>query len=203
MRPWLKRNPGRQPLPEEPLRAEAPEIERAEIAAVYYGQRQAGDFYDFFRVNEKRVLFCLLDAAGDLQTTRSLISLTQRSLRDSAAKLLADDDINETDAMIELCLTLNRTVLNGSQKVHPCPAFVGCYNERLGLVCYFNAGHTPGLVRDQGGITALEATGLPLGLFSHATCDAPMVAPRPCCWSRVEFSKDNTSGTEKNSDWRG
>jgi serine phosphatase RsbU (regulator of sigma subunit) len=34
-------------------------------------------------------------------------------------------------------------------------------------VCYANAGHTPGLLRDNTGITPLEATGLPLGLFSH------------------------------------
>jgi phosphoserine phosphatase RsbU/P len=34
-------------------------------------------------------------------------------------------------------------------------------------VCYANAGHTPGLLRDDTGITPLEATGLPLGLFSH------------------------------------
>ena len=42
-------------------------------------------------------------------------------------------------------------------------------------MCYANAGHTPALLRDRAGITLLEATGLPLGLFSHtmqsaATC---------------------------------
>jgi hypothetical protein len=30
-------------------------------------------------------------------------------------------------------------------------------------------GHTPGLLRDHTGITPLEATGLPLGFFSHMT----------------------------------
>jgi serine phosphatase RsbU (regulator of sigma subunit) len=50
---------------------------------------------------------------------------------------------------------------------HSCPAFIGCYNEDLGTVCYANAGHTAGLLRDNAGITPLEATGLPLGLFSH------------------------------------
>jgi serine phosphatase RsbU (regulator of sigma subunit) len=39
-------------------------------------------------------------------------------------------------------------------------------------VCYANAGHTPGLLRDRTGITLLEATGLPLGLFSHTTQSA-------------------------------
>jgi len=63
--------------------------------------------------------------------------------------------------------------------VRSCPAFAGCYNEDLGTICYFNAGHTPGLLRDGTGITELGATGLPLGLFSHATCEAPLVALPP------------------------
>lgn len=57
-----------------------------------------------------------------------------------------------------------------------CPAFIGCYNEDLGTVCYANAGHTPGLLRDRTGTTRLEATGLPLGLFSHATHGASTCA---------------------------
>ena len=56
------------------------------------------------------------------------------------------------------------------------PGFVGCYNEILGTLCYVNAGHTPALLRDHSGITTLEPTGLPLGLFSHATHDAQMCA---------------------------
>ncbi len=46
-------------------------------------------------------------------------------------------------------------------------------------VLFCNSGHTPGLVRDQSGITRLEATGLPLGLFSHATHGASTCALVP------------------------
>src|ERR1035438_5006970 len=53
--------------------------------------------------------------------------------------------------------------------VRSCSAFLGCYNEELGTICYANAGHTPGLLRDPSGITELPATGLPLGLFSAST----------------------------------
>ena len=66
--------------------------------------------------------------------------------------------------MIELCNEMNLTILRGG--LRSCPAFIGCYNEVLGTVCYANAGHTAGLLRDNTGITPLEATGL-LGLFSH------------------------------------
>src|SRR5215510_9534706 len=81
--------------------------------------------------------------------------------------------------MVELCLELNRNIMKTAGRVCSSPAFAGCYNEGLGIVSYFNAGHTPGLLRDGGGIIELPATGLPLGLFSHATPDASMVALEP------------------------
>lgn len=165
--------------PPEPVHADVPELHGAGIAAVYYGQRQAGDFYDFIRVHPERVLFGLLDVAGGLEDTRAIASAAQRTFRTVGASLFAADEVNEAEAMIELCHELNNTVLNAAQEVHACPGFAGCYNENLGVMCYFNAGHVPGLVHDQTGVVELPATGLPLGLFSHATCDAPMVALAP------------------------
>jgi phosphoserine phosphatase RsbU/P len=165
--------------PEEPVQAEVPELRDANLAAVYYGQRQGGDFYDFVRVSEDRVLFGLLDVAGALDGTRAIASAAQDTFRTLGTRLFSVEDVNEADAMSQLCLGLNRTVMDAARGVRSCPAFVGCYNESLGVICYFNAGHTAGLVRDSNGIAELGATGLPLGLFSHATCEAPMVALEP------------------------
>ena len=81
--------------------------------------------------------------------------------------------------MIEICHQLNRTILQTAGRICSCPAFAGCFNESLGTLCYFNAGHTPGLLGDQTGITDLPATGLPLGLFSHGTADAAIIALPP------------------------
>jgi phosphoserine phosphatase RsbU/P len=163
----------------DPLQAPVPELRDAEIAAVYYAQRMGGDFYDFLRVSPDRVLFGLLDAAGGRKDTRAILSAVQHTFRTVGAELLAQQEINEPEAMIELCHQLNRTVLQAAAGVHSCPAFAGCYNENLGIVCYFNAGHTAGLLRDHTNVTPLPATTLPLGLFSHATSDAPMVALEP------------------------
>ena len=175
--PFVRVSPS--PPSYEPVSADIPKIQGAEIAAVYYGQRQAGDFYDFIRVHPERVLFGLLDVAGTLEDARAILSQAQNTFRTLGASLFAADDVNESDAMVELCLQLNRTILEAAQGGHSCPAFAGCYNETLGIVCYCNAGHTPGLVRDATGIIELPATGLPLGLFSHSVCDAPMVALTP------------------------
>jgi len=149
----------------DPLHCDAPMLRHAEIAAVYSGQRVAGDFYEFLRVGPSRMLFVLLDIAGLRADTREILIAMQKTFRTLAPELLCGEDFNETTAMIELCNEMNLTILRGG--LRSCPAFIGCYNEDLGTVCYANAGHTPGLLRDNTGITLLEATGLPLGLFSH------------------------------------
>jgi serine phosphatase RsbU (regulator of sigma subunit) len=163
----------------EPLHADVPELNGAELASIYYGYRMAGDFYDFIRVTPNRVLFGLLDVAGGRQDTRVIVSAAQQTFRTVGTDLFSAKDVNEADAMMELCLQLNRTILKTADGVRSCPAFAGCYDENLGIVCYFNAGHTPGLARDRNGVTELAATGLPLGLFSHMTADASLVAIEP------------------------
>jgi phosphoserine phosphatase RsbU/P len=170
----------RRPLPvRDPVQATAPGLTGANLSAIYYGQRMGGDFYDFLRVSPTRVLFGLLDVAGRLEDNHEIVSSAQQTFRTTGAELFAGADINESEAMVEVCLQLNRTILRTAGKVHSSPAFAGCYDEVLGTVCYFNAGHTPGLVRDTSGVSELPATGLPLGLFSHSTCDCSTVVLQP------------------------
>jgi serine phosphatase RsbU (regulator of sigma subunit) len=159
----------------EPVPTVFPAIAGADIAAVFAGKRVAGDFYDSLRVNPERVLFGLLDVAGRMEENRAILATAQQIFRNLGVELFSRTDINESDAMTELCLRINRCLIETSIGVHPCPAFIACYHEKFGTLCYTNAGHTPGLLRDSTGIAELASTGLPLGLFSHATCDAPTV----------------------------
>ena len=165
--------------PQEPVQAAVPELHQAELAAAYYGERQGGDHYDFVRVGPTRVLFGLLDIAGRIEENGTIVSVAQQTFRTLSPELFSAVDVNEADAMAELCLELNRAIMSAEGGIRSCPAFAGCYNEDLGTICYFNAGHTPGLLRDATGVAELPATGLPLGLFSHATCEAPLVALPP------------------------
>lgn len=153
-----------------------PTIEGAEIAAVFLRHRVAGDFYDSIRAGPERVLFALLDVAGRREENRGLLLRIQDMFRAIGSELFSGQDINESNAMTELCLRLNRGLIESSEGVHPCPAFLACYHEKFGTLCYTNAGHTAGLLRDSTGVSELASTGLPLGLFSHATCEAPMAA---------------------------
>ncbi len=159
----------------EPVQTNFPKIAGAEIAGAFFRNRVAGDFYDCFRVSPERVLFGLLDVAGRTDTNRLILDAAQAFFRTLGPELFAPSDINESDAMVQLCVHLNRGIMEKAAGVHSCPAFIGCYHERFGTLCYTNAGHTPGLLRDRSGVVELASTGLPLGLFSHATCEAPTV----------------------------
>ena len=155
------------------------DLQEAQLAAGSSGQRTGGDLHDYLRVSPSRVLFALLDVAGRLDQNRAIVDAAQSTLRSSGSQLLAKEDVNEADAMIEVCVQMNRAILKAAGRVWPCATFAGCYNETLGTVCYVNAGHTPGLLRDATGIAELGATGLPLGLFSHSAADASIVALQP------------------------
>ena len=151
------------------------DIEGAEIAAVFVGERVGGDFYDSIRVGPERVLFGLLDVGGRREENRSILTAAQHIFRTFGAELFSHPDMNESEAMTELSRHINRGLIETSPNVHPCPAFIGCYNEKIGTLCYSNAGHTPALLRDHTGIAELGATGLPLGLFSHVTTESPTI----------------------------
>ena len=153
-----------------------PELKDAQLTASSYGQRVGGDFHDYIRVSSSRVLFALLDVAGQLEQNHAIIRAAQNAFRTCGQELLSKDDANEADAMIEIGVQMNREILRAAERVCSCAAFAGCYNETLGTICYVNAGHTPALLRDRSGVMELGATGLPLGLFSHSAADASIVA---------------------------
>ncbi len=169
------RNTQSAPVVVEPVPTIFPEIGGADIAAVFSGKRVAGDFYDSIRTSPERVLIGLLDVAGRREDNRHILTHAQEIFRTSGMELFSKPDINESDAMTDLCLRINRGLIDVCCGVHSCPAFIACYHEKFGTLCYTNAGHTPGLIRDRSGVSELPATGLPLGLFSHATCEAPTV----------------------------
>lgn len=171
--PFLKKKAAPEPTLAP---VEVPSLTQAEISAAYCGQRVGGDLYDFVRVAPHLVLFGLLDIAGRCTENCGIVSAAQQAFRSRGHELFSADDVNEADAMMELSLELNRAIMESAHGVCSCPAFLGCFNERMGTVCYSNAGHTPALLRDKAGVSRMPATGLPLGLFSHVTHDAPTVA---------------------------
>lgn len=153
----------------------SPALQGADAAVAYFSWRTGGDFHGFVRVSPTRFLFGLLDVAGKRERNQPVRQAAQACFRAAGEELLVAEEVNEAEAMVELARRLNLEIMRAAGGVCSCPAFAGCYNEELGTVCYVNAGHTPGILRDDASTVELPATGLPLGLFSLAPTDARIV----------------------------
>ena len=161
------------------MQAEGPALSGAEMAVAYFSGGTGGDFYEFVRVSPHRMLFGLMDVAGKRKDNQGICSATQSVFCSGAIELLGGTDVNESEAMIELAHRMNTAIMKTAGGVCSSSVFIGCYNEEIGTVCYVNAGHTPGLLRDDHSIEELPATSLPLGLFSLAPVDARTVGLGP------------------------
>jgi serine phosphatase RsbU (regulator of sigma subunit) len=168
MRGLLLRRNKKIPVAIEPVASAFPSLKNAEIAAAFAGERSAGDFYDSIRVNPSRVLFGLLDVAGRREQNQEILSIAQNVFRETGTKLLAPADANESDAMTELCLALNRAIMDAAGGALS-PAFAGCYNEDTGILSLLQLRPHACAGPSFSEISELGATGLPLGLFSLST----------------------------------
>lgn len=161
--------------PPQIVYTDTPPLQGAAMSVAYFSPQAGGDFHAFVRVSPTRFLFGLLDVAGKRETSGAIREAAQACFLSSAEEIFSVPELNESEAMIELSRRLNLEIMRAARGVRSCPAFAGCYNEELGTVCYVNAGHTPGLLRDESSVVELPATGLPLGLFSLAPTDARIV----------------------------
>ncbi len=159
----------------KPAPARVPEIPSVRVGALYRGARVGGDFFDFVQAGSSRLLVLLLDIAGKRDEALHIAATVQDIFR-GAADLFYPDDVNEPVALTNVLLDINRGIMEAAGGVRCAPAFAACYNETIGTLCYINAGHIPALLRDNDGVTVLEANGLPLGLFSHATQEPQIFA---------------------------
>src|SRR5664280_1497387 len=185
-----------------PTHADFPTVSGADIAGMVHGQRMGGDFYHFLRANPNRVVFGLLDIAGSHEENQQIVSAAQQTFQKLGSQRFADGDINEADTMMEFCLELNLSIRRAAAGVRSCSAFLGCYNEELGTICYANAGHTPGLLRDLRGSPNWRPPAFPWDCFLrlHMKRRPPLcnLAPR-CFWCRGVWWKLRTR--RKSLDW--
>ncbi|HVP42676.1 MAG TPA: SpoIIE family protein phosphatase [Terriglobales bacterium] len=171
------------PAPKRDLRqpepAKVPTLPHSSLAAMYKAARMGGDFYDFVMTPAGRLVFLLADIAGRRAEALHIAAATQEVFRKKVEENFSGEYINEHDAMTDLLIDVNRAIMTAAEGVRNSPAFIGCYEERLGTLAYINAGHPPALLRDSTGITRLPANGFPLGLFSHAAHDTQLSVLQP------------------------
>jgi serine phosphatase RsbU (regulator of sigma subunit) len=121
----------------------------------------------------------LTDIAGLQLQAQVVASQVQSVFRQKAQELFAGSNVNESDALAELAHAFNLAVIDAAQGVRFAPTFLGCFNLTHNILSYCNAGNLLALVRSGGNVRVVESSGMPLGLFSHTTFEAAILALQP------------------------
>jgi sigma-B regulation protein RsbU (phosphoserine phosphatase) len=122
-----------------------------------------GDYFDVIDLAGRRTLFALADVSGKGMPAALLAANIQALVR-SIASVEADP--------LALARQINRHLSRYTPSDRFATAVFIVLNRDSGELTYVNAGHNAPLITGSGPALELEATGLPLGLFSEAAYEA-------------------------------
>ncbi len=148
-------------LPPDPDRAFALHAVNAPAKQV------AGDFFDFFFVDEQRVALVMADVSGKGLPAAMYMAVARTRLRDHATA-----DRSPADVVSEV----NRRLAQENDQGMFVSLFLGYYDVPTGVLTYANGGHNPPyLVRTDGALSSLDPTGplvapFPSAVFRNAQC---------------------------------
>jgi len=131
--------------------------EHFDFAAFYQPMRQiGGDYYDFVRLNESEVLFCVADVSGKGVAAALLMANFQAYLR---ASVMITPDLKQ------LIISLNDRVVQSAKGEKFITMFIAKYNHETRILEYVNAGHNPPVLCSENGIEILKAGTTGLGML--------------------------------------
>ena len=112
-----------------------PNDEKMDVDALYQAQHQVGgDYYDFIRLNENEVAFCIADVSGKGVSAALLMANFQANLRAL---------FKTTSSLNEIVTDLNRLVNENAKGEKFVTLFIAKYNYITRFLTYINAGHNP------------------------------------------------------------
>jgi sigma-B regulation protein RsbU (phosphoserine phosphatase) len=158
-----------------PLPVVSSQWDGVDLHARHHPLCRGGDFFDALPIGQ-HVLFLLTDIGALPLQARDVASEVQSVFRQRAQELFAGAEVNESDALAELAHVFNLALIDAAQGARFAPTFLGCFNLTHGILTYCNAGDLLALVRSEGGVRVLESSGMPLGLFTHTTFEAAVLA---------------------------
>lgn len=130
-----------------------------EMAAVYLPHRDiGGDYYDYIKVNDDEMIFCIADISGKGIAAAILMANFQAILRTLVKK---KEDFKE------FIQTLNETVTEITNGEKFITLFVAQYNIDTRKLEYVNAGHNPPVLLVNGEYQLLEQGCTILGMFDE------------------------------------
>jgi sigma-B regulation protein RsbU (phosphoserine phosphatase) len=138
---------------------ELPHDNKLETAALYLPHQQVGgDYYDFIRLNENEVAFCMADVSGKGVSAALLMSNFQANLRAL---------FNHTTSLTDLVKDLNQKVMGNANGEKFITLFIGKYNMVTRVLNYINAGHNPPVMADGNSVSLLKVGCTGLGMFDE------------------------------------
>lgn len=134
-----------------------PNDDHLEMAAKYLPHRDiGGDYYDFIRLNNQEIVFCIADVSGKGFAAGLIMASFQANFH---ALLL------ENCTLVDLVQTLNTKVRNTAKYEKFITFFVGKYNIKSGILQYINAGHNPPILYTDKKTHLLNDGATVLGMF--------------------------------------
>lgn len=120
-------------------------------------QSVGGDYYDFFPLDDGRVLICVADVAGHGLPAALLMSNLQATLHAIA---------NQRRPINEIVALLNNEMVRRTSPDRFVTLMMAEISSDRSMLTVCNAGHNPGyLVRKHGSIVELDAGGIMLGVM--------------------------------------
>jgi serine phosphatase RsbU (regulator of sigma subunit) len=118
-----------------------------------------GDFYDYFRINEKQMGLVIADACGKGMPAAILISQIQAILK---------SEISNGSYIQNIFKKLNNYLVHNTSNKNFTTLFYAVFDIEKNTLKFSNAGHNyPILIRSNGSIELLKTTGPALGLIPN------------------------------------
>ncbi|MCW5966743.1 MAG: SpoIIE family protein phosphatase [Bryobacterales bacterium] len=165
-----------------------PRFEYIELIAVSQPARMAsGDYFDYLRLYDDRVLFAIGDVAGKGISAALLMASIQSTIRAQLRPYLPPArGANDTWSAPQEELSTATLVSRLNQQIHQFTSaskyatfFCGCFDDRTGELRYTNGGHLPPLLIRGGEVRTLNVDGLVVGAFAFASYDESRLMLEP------------------------
>jgi sigma-B regulation protein RsbU (phosphoserine phosphatase) len=120
----------------------------------------AGDFFDFFLINPRTLMFVIADVSGKGMSAALVMAVTRTIVRD-----LAQSGKTPADILRET----NERLRDSQKGAAFVTIFLGSYTISTGRIVYANGGHVPPfLITKNGTVTSVgEATGTIVGMLEN------------------------------------
>ncbi|MFZ2657540.1 MAG: SpoIIE family protein phosphatase, partial [Victivallales bacterium] len=131
----------------------------------------AGDFFDFFMLDDNTLAFVIADVSGKGVPAAMFMAVTRTMLRDVSMSL-------KSPAVV--IKQISDLISMDNDKLMFVTIFYGHYNISTGEFCYVNAGHNPPyLIRKDGKMEEFEPTGPLAAVFPEASYTEKTIRIQP------------------------